>query len=260
MKNCVRITYIGHATLLIEIDGMRVLTDPLLRDRVGMIVRKNAPIDPTHLKNIDLILISHMHLDHFDPSSIGLVGKTTPIISPFGSKAFLNKKGFHHVKEMRAGDEIALGSLTIRATHAEHSQSRFILGPASACLGYVVSGSHSVYFAGDTDLFTGMNSLASNLDIALLPIWGWGPTLRGGHLTPRRAAKALSLLRPRLAVPIHWGTMVPLGMAWMNPRFLSHPAREFARCAAQETPLIPIEIISPGGSLTFQGETKNAPE
>ena len=73
-------------------------------------------------------------------------------------------------------------------------------------LGYVVSGSQQVYFAGDTDLFAGMSALAGALDVALLPVAGWGPKVDAGHLDPLRAAKSLPLLKPRIAVPIHWGT------------------------------------------------------
>jgi L-ascorbate metabolism protein UlaG (beta-lactamase superfamily) len=257
MKNSVSITFIGHATLLIEMQGLRVLTDPLLRDRVGAIVRKNIPIDPTSFTNIDVILLSHLHLDHFDPPSLRIVGETTPIIAPPGSIPHLHKKGFHNVTEIHVGETISFGNITIRATHAEHSPSRYLFGSGAECIGFVVRGSQSVYFAGDTDLFAGMTNVAENLDIALLPIWGWGPTLRGGHLSPRRAAKALSLLRPRMALPIHWGTMVPIGMAWLNPRFLSHPAHEFARYADQLTPWIKVKIIPPGGAMTYLGDATN---
>jgi L-ascorbate metabolism protein UlaG (beta-lactamase superfamily) len=257
MMDSVHITYIGHATLLIQMQGLRVLTDPLLRDRVGPIVRKNAPIDPACFENIDAILLSHLHLDHFDPPSLRIVGDSTPIIAPPGSIAHLHKKGFHNVTEIHVGEALSIGNLTIRATHAEHSPSRYFFGSGAECIGFVVSGSQSVYFAGDTDLFAGMTNVDPNLDIALLPIWGWGPTLRGGHLSPRRAAKALSLLRPRIALPIHWGTMVPIGMAWLNPRFLSHPAHEFARCTTQLTPWIKVDVIPPGGAMTYIGDTKN---
>ena len=74
-------------------------------------------------------------------------------------------------------------------------------------MGYLIRGSHQIYFAGDTDLFEGMATLAPDLEIALVPIWGWGPSLGPGHLDPRRAAEALRLLQPLLAVPIHWETL-----------------------------------------------------
>ena len=73
----------------------------------------------------------------------------------------------------------------------------------------MVAGTASVFFAGDTDLFDEMSGLVPKLDLALLPIWGWGPTIGPGHLDPGRAAEALTLLAPRLAVPIHWGTLRP---------------------------------------------------
>ena len=105
------------------------------------------------------------------------------------------------------------GAVTVETVPAVHSSGR---GPHSrihaAAVGYVLRSPHgSVYFAGDTDLFDGMADLQS-IDVALLPIAGWGPTLGTGHLDPERAAQATELIRPRLVVPIHWGTYSPISL------------------------------------------------
>src|SRR6185503_2691890 len=103
-----------------------------------------------------------------------------------------------------------------------------------------------VYFAGDTGLFAGMARLPT-LDLALLPVWGWGPRLGPGHLDPVGAAEALTLLRPRIAVPIHWGTYSPL---WYlrPPAYLSEPGVAFAREAARLAPEVEVRVLTPGES------------
>src|SRR5207247_9163314 len=115
-------------------------------------------------------------------------------------------------------------------------------------IGYLVSGSSSTYFAGDTDLFAGMGSITDRLDVALLPVAGWGPRLPPGHLDPRGAAEALSLLRPRIAVPIHWGTYRRLGVT-SDPPALREPAEQFARYAAELAPNVDVRILAPGEQL-----------
>jgi L-ascorbate metabolism protein UlaG (beta-lactamase superfamily) len=151
--------------------------------------------------------------------------------------------------ELSAGEETALGNVTIRAVPAEHASSR-IVGKKAEALGYVVAGSRDVYFAGDTDLFPGMAELAGGLDVALVPIWGWGPSIGPGHLDPRRAAEALALLEPRAAVPIHWGTYYPLTSKRRSPpAFLSAPAEAFERAAAELAPSVEIHVLPVGGTL-----------
>ena len=106
-----------------------------------------------------------------------------------------------------------------------------------------------MYFAGDTDLFPGMADIAPGLDVALLPIWGWGPTLGAGHLDPLRAAEALVMLRPRLAIPIHWGTYAPAVMLRAFRRsFLARPPHDFVRAARRLAPDVQVRVLAPGGS------------
>jgi L-ascorbate metabolism protein UlaG (beta-lactamase superfamily) len=99
-------------------------------------------------------------------------------------------------------------------------------------VGYLITGpgqGRTVYFAGDTDLFPEMSSLAPAIDVALLPIWGWGPTLGWGHLDPERAAEATGLLSPTCVVPIHHGTLLPIGLRALpiGVRTLTRPAAHF---------------------------------
>ncbi len=113
----------------------------------------------------------------------------------------------------------------------------------------MVTGSKSVYFAGDTDLFDGMRELGP-LDLALVPIWGWGPGLGAGHLDPAGAAEAVALLRPRVVVPIHWGTYFPIHLGILGrPGFVELPPAEFVAAMAKAAPDVEIRVLRPGEGL-----------
>ena len=133
----------------------------------------------------------------------------------------------------------------MRATGAVH-HARRILGPIVPAIGYLVTGSSRTYFAGDTDVFDGMQALSPGLDVALLPVAGWGPRVPAGHLDPARAALALTLLRPRVAVPIHWGTYRRIGLADVDADTLREPAATFARPAEATPPDADVRILEPG--------------
>ena len=190
--------------------GTRLLTDPLLRNRLGPLTRRPHLAAET-VAQPDAVLISHLHGDHFDLPTLRRLGAATHLIVPKGAGSFARDKGFENVSELGVGEAEEVGSLTVTAVPATHDGHRSPWGVEAESLGYVVSGSNRVYFAGDTDLFDEMAELAPGLDVALLPVWGWGPKLGPGHLDPRRAAEALRVLAPRIAVPIHWGTFYPRG-------------------------------------------------
>ena len=138
------------------------------------------------------------------------------------------------------------------ATFAEHDGKRPPLGPVAPALGFVLEeGTTKVYFAGDTDVFPAMAELAPDLDVAMLPVWGWGPRLGHGHMNPRRAAEALRLLAPRYAIPIHWGTLWPFGMGRVVPGRLTDPPREFARFARRYAPGVRVLLTPPGEPVSF---------
>lgn len=247
------VLFLGHATTLIEVGGARLITDPVLRARLTYLRRHGAPVGADVRRDLDGILISHLHSDHYDTASLKLLERRTPIVVPRGAGRLARSHGFTDVREVVAGDELELAGARVRAVPAEHDDRRWPRGgPRAAPLGYVVDGGPRVYFAGDTDVFPGMAEIgAGGLDVALLPVWGWGPTLGAGHMDPPRAVQALRLLRPRIAVPIHWGTLYPIGLHRWRPAPLSRPPVAFARLAARETPDVEVRTLAPGDALAL---------
>jgi L-ascorbate metabolism protein UlaG (beta-lactamase superfamily) len=245
-----RVTWIGHGTALVDLDGVRLLTDPLLRDRVAHLRRRVPPADPAALRDIGAILLTHLHRDHLDLPSLRRIGRTVPIVVPRGGGRLLLRRGFDAVREIAPGEEIAVGGLAVRATEARHHGGRGVVGARGPALGYVIEGTRRIYHAGDTDLFDGMRELGSSgLDLALVPIWGWASRLGPGHLDPWRAAQALELLQPRQAVPIHWGTYAVGPAARPSPRYLRAPLEPFLAAARELAPDVRVTALEPGGSL-----------
>jgi L-ascorbate metabolism protein UlaG (beta-lactamase superfamily) len=237
------LTWVGHSTVVVDLDGLRLLTDPLLRPRVAHL-RRLQPLSMNVPERIDAILISHGHYDHLDVASLRKLDPSIPIVAPRGLASVLRRAGRTEVVEAEVGDEAAFGDVVVHATPAEHSGEAGLR--RSEVLGFLIRGSSSVYFAGDTDLFEEMGDLAP-VDLALVPIWGWGPAIGPGHLDPERAAEAVALLGARTAVPIHWGTYFPLHQR--PGAFLTEPPLEFERAAAQVAPETRVEILALGETI-----------
>ncbi|MDT0307881.1 MBL fold metallo-hydrolase [Streptomyces sp. DSM 44917] len=252
----VEVTWWGHATATVRDSGVTVLTDPLFTRRCAHLRRRGGALPPAAAHSADLVLISHLHADHLHLRSLARLPVGTPVVAPRGALAAvaglrrLAASGRLEVCEVLPGEKVRSGGLTVRAVPAAHDGRRLPFGPHRvAPLGYVVEGEARTYYAGDTDLFEAMAREAGPVDVALLPVGGWGPRLGQGHLNAERAAEALTRLRPRCAVPVHYGTYWPLGLDGVRPHEFHSPGHEFVRHAAQVAPAVRVHRLAHGASM-----------
>ncbi|MFC0454921.1 MBL fold metallo-hydrolase [Rhodococcus jostii] len=249
------VRWLGHASALITDRGTVVLTDPVLTDRVAHLRRRRgpSPIGP-HVRNPDAVLLSHLHADHTHLPSLRLLDPDVPIVAPWRAIDGLPalRQFADRLVLLRPGDETRIGKVTVRAVPARHDGRRWRRGPEFApAIGYVVDGDRRTYFAGDTDLYPDLADHVGPVDLALLPVGGWGPTLGNGHLDPSRAAVVARLVEAGLAVPIHYGTLWPIGLDAVRPRLFFGPGAEFVH-HAERAGVVAVEL-HPGGELGEPG-------
>src|SRR5918994_4180154 len=147
MTTANRVTYVGHATVLLELDGVRLITDPVLRSWVGPLRRQGAP--PAHgiVDDVDAVLISHLHSDHADLPSLRRFRRDVPMLVPPGGRTFFERQGFVAVSELAAGESRQVKGIDLTATEATHSVKRRSVAETEA-IGFLVSGTRRIYFAG----------------------------------------------------------------------------------------------------------------
>ncbi|TDU86781.1 L-ascorbate metabolism protein UlaG (beta-lactamase superfamily) [Kribbella voronezhensis] len=248
-----RITWWGHATTTIEDNGTRLLTDPVLTSRIAHLRRRRGPSPLPEAGDCDAVLISHLHADHLHLTSLPLVSSDAALVVPRGAAKLIQQDCGKDVAdrciEVAAGNQVRIGRLDITAVTAAHDGRRLPWsaheGPA---LGYRVEGSPSVWFAGDTDLYDDLAAEAGPVDLALVPVGGWGPSLGPGHLDPVRAAEAVRRVGARIAVPVHFGTFWPIGCDWLKPDLFLPPGSRFEAAMTALDPEVRVELLAPGES------------
>lgn len=210
------VTWIGHATLLLQANGVSVLTDPIFSERISGFVRRLAPpgIALENLPPIDLALISHNHRDHLDEPSVLALGSGVQFAVPLGLGAWFKRRGLTRVLELDwwQSAEFAPGA-RVTLVPAQHWSQRS-LGDVNTTLwgGFVIETAHArFYFAGDTGYpaaFSEIGARCPGIDYALLPIGAYEPRwfMQPQHMSPADAASAFRELRARFLVPMHWGT------------------------------------------------------
>ncbi|MFV0126889.1 MBL fold metallo-hydrolase [Streptomyces sp. HMX112] len=249
----VEITWWGHATCTVEDSGVRVLTDPLFVRRLAHLRRRRGVLPPPEAARAEAVVISHLHSDHLHLPSLARLAPGTRLIVPRGAtRAVPGLRRLHglRITEVGPGDEVRVEELVVRAVPASHDGRRLPVGPhRSPALGYVIDGAVRTYFAGDTGLFDGMADAVGPVEVALLPVGGWGPYLGHGHLDAGRAAQVLAALAPRAAVPVHYGTYWPIGLDGVRPHEFHAPGDEFVRQAARLAPGVAVHRLAHGESV-----------
>lgn len=247
----INVHWLGHATVLVE-DRARILTDPLLTATLLHLHRRGGPLPRGLTSQVDAVLVSHLHMDHLHFPSLAMLDAGTPVLVPRGAGRLLRRSRLAPV-EVTAGDVVAVGDATVTVVPAVHADTRWpwsrIRGDA---IGFVVRGEGSTYFAGDTSLFPEMENIAGSVDVALLPVGGWGPSLRGHHMDPEDAASCLALMGARVAVPIHYGTFWPRGLARVRTHLFHDPGHEFEAHARSTAPDVDVRVLSPGSSTIVE--------
>lgn len=216
-----RVTYIGHATLLIEIGTRRLLTDPNFEETLGRFLpRVSRPgIALERLPALDAILLTHAHADHLSFRSLERLPRDVPLFAPPAVAAWLIRLGYSHAQPLPADGQVTIGDVVVHAAPARHKGSRYAIDRwRSATNMYLLDAARETcFFAGDTALTPETHRVVADvvhgygrrLDIALLPIghapW-WKPGFRRGHLSADDALHLFDRLEARYLVPYHWGT------------------------------------------------------
>jgi L-ascorbate metabolism protein UlaG (beta-lactamase superfamily) len=247
----VRLTWLGHATCVLEIDGVRLLTDPLLRRTAGPLLRRGPVPEPSAWKDPSAVLISHLHHDHVELASLRMLGDVPLVTGPENAR-FLERRRLHAVA---LGDEwwpVPGGDAQVRLVRADH-HSRPMPHRPNAAHGHLVRGDgHIVWFAGDTSLYHELADLpdlaGGPIDLAVVPIGGWGPRLSGGHMGPREAARACERVGARNAVAYHWGTFRVPGMDYLPRGWMDVPGLRFPLEVDREAPGCRALALRPGES------------
>lgn len=214
------VSWIGHATVLIQIHDKIIVTDPLFTNSIGMVVKRAVKpgLDPALLTKVDFTLISHMHFDHLSYGSIDMLPKNGTMVFPDGLADYVPDFGFREVDEMKPWDVIERDSVRITAVPAQHFNGRYGLDRGwmgeRGYTGYVIEyGGIAVFFAGDTgynpELFKEIGR-RFKIDLAIVPIAPSSSTGLGGyvHTSPLGAIEVFKDIKAQYLMPIHFGTML----------------------------------------------------
>lgn len=243
-----RVTWLGHSTLLVELEGRRILIDPMWGERSSPFSwmgprRWYAPLIPLdRLPPIDAVVISHDHFDHLDMETIrAMKGWSTTFVVPLGVGSHLVHWGVpaERIVELDWWERLRLGDVELVATPARHASGRWPLAGMNRTLwaGYALVGPrHRVFYSGDTGLFPGLREIGERLgpfDLAMIEVGAYGRHWPDWHLGPEQAVLAASWVRSEKLLPVHWGLFNLAFHGWTEPaeRVLAAAARTQLRVA-----------------------------
>ncbi len=230
-------------------DGANILADPNFSSHIFYIIRRRSKIPKAirSLPPVNLILISHAHYDHLDLPTLRRLLRGTPIIVPPGVEAVVKWARMRQILTLELWESYRLGKLAITAVPAKHFPGRPPFFPRTQYQGYVVEGSATVYFAGDSGLFEGMAEIGKkwDIDLALLPIGAYRPPpFRRHHMSPEDAVEAGRKLKAKAIVPIHWGTFK------LSLEPFDEPTQLLEQAAKDAGLLQKIKILLPGQAVS----------
>lgn len=242
----------GHSTVVLDVDGVRVVTDPLLLPHNGVLRRKAPAPERAQWADPDVVLISHLHHDHAELKSLALLGDV-PVLTAPANAEFLLSKGISGARGLEPDEwyEIAPG-VEIRLVPAIHGHRPMPHRP-NAVNGHLLRApSLTAWFAGDTSLYDAMGDFSTlagrSIDLACVPVGGWGARLSGGHMGPEQAAQACLMTGARNALAVHYGTLTVPMMSRYPRDWMPRPGWEFDTVLRATVPDCHLVKLAPGGS------------
>ncbi len=231
---------------------MRVLTDPLLRRRLGVLSRRRDLTVHKHVPEVDVVLLSHLHHDHADLPSLRRLGHAPVVTAPENTR-WIERQGLG-VAEAAADDWRELGhGVEVLLVRADHDSRPMPHRPNGATGMLLRGGGVVVWFAGDTSLHPDMRVLTElaggPVDLALLPVGGWGPRLSPGHMGPAEAVEAAVRAQARHVLAIHYGTLHPTGWPTGRLDWTTLPGQRLLELLPERSEAQP-HVLAVGGAVT----------
>ncbi|HPU13400.1 MAG TPA: MBL fold metallo-hydrolase [Aeromicrobium sp.] len=242
----IAVTWWGHSFATVELVGTTVVTDPVMSRRLFHLRRESEP-PPASAAQADVVLISHLHHDHLHMPTLRRFDDDVPIVVPKGAPSAVRSLGRLETIEVEPGDQLSLAGVDIEVLAANHDGRRDKRPGAAtaASIGFrVKNGAESFWYPGDTGPMD-FSSVAP-VDLALVPVGGWGPSLGPGHVDPAQAAQAVRDVGARWAVPVHYGTYWPIVLRSSGPtnhHWFRTPAPRFREAVRAQG--LPTKVVVP---------------
>ncbi len=250
-ENEVVVTWIGHASFLIQTSAGNVLVDPIWGNWLKGIKRMRlAGVESCDLPRIDLVLVTHAHFDHLDRASLRAVADDQPVVVPFEVGNLVHDLGFGVVQELACWETFEWNSIRVTLTPCHHWGARLLHDSHRGFGGFILEvGDKVVYHCGDTAYFRGFTEIGRRfpIDVALLPIGAYEPpSLRPVHMNPEEAVEAFLELNARVMVPMHFGTFR------LSYEPLDEPPKRLLAAARNRGVQDRVVVMNEGSPLVFR--------